>query len=315
MATSGSYSFTLDAEKVVEQALSLCGKTAAGQSVPAVDMQLGLTVFNLMIKSWAHITTKLWTKQTMILFLVPGQEIYRIGAGSTDRFTTSDDMVITLTGAVIPAASSTIDVVSTAGMAIGDVVGIELDDQTIHWDTIATIPSSIQLTIAGSTPSISTNPSRVVAYTSLAVRPLRILDCRRAELGIDGEVPIMQVSRERHDHQYNKQSLGVVNSYHYTPILERGELFVWQTGNTQLDVLYFTVENTLQDILDKTDNIQIPSEWEMTAVYNLAQHLGLHFSIPQRKQQSIDLRAERLLIELEGHDTEQSSIFLSPDHG
>src|SRR5690606_20997317 len=84
----------------------------------------------------------LWSETEAILPLNPDQKEYTLNLTGAHCFT---DYAYTTTTAAYLATETTFDVVSTAGMTVGDSVGIEMADGTRWWDTIDVINSATSI--------------------------------------------------------------------------------------------------------------------------------------------------------------------------
>jgi hypothetical protein len=80
MATSGTYSFTLDLAEVFEEAYERCGlELRAGY-----DYKTARRSLDLMLLEWQNRGINLWTVKTAELALVPGVKSYALGGDKLD---------------------------------------------------------------------------------------------------------------------------------------------------------------------------------------------------------------------------------------
>ena len=312
MATSGSVTFTMTALQVINKAFGKIGVKVAEQALQAEETQDGLDALNLMIKSWQAQGLHLWAKDEGVLFLDVGKTDFNLGP-SGDEATQLDDFIGT-TSTVAKVTSDTVfPVVTTTGMVAGDKVGVELDDNTRHWTTIASVDSSVQITITTGIPSASKLGSTVYTFTNLIERPLRILSFRRKTFADDNEIPVRTWSRQQYFNQVNKVSQGTVVNAYYSPQLTNGRLYVWQTASSVNDLVRFTFERALEVIDSTDDDLDFPAEWLEAVIYNLALRLSDDYSTPPAKAQSVAIKAVQFLDDLLGWDEEMDSLNLQPD--
>lgn len=312
MTTSGLVVFNLTVIQIINKAFSKMGVKIAEQDITADELQDGIDSLNMMIKAYAAQGLHLWSKDEGIQFLDVGKTDYNLGPNG-DEACQFDDFIGTNSTAAKVVNDTVFQVTSTTGMAIGDKVGVELDDNTRHWTTILTVDSSIQITLTAGIPSASKSGSTVFTFTDLIERPNRILSFRRKTFGDDNEIPVIKWSRDEYFNQVNKISQGTIVNCYYSPQLNNGRLYVWQTASSVNDFIRFTFERQLEDVTLGTQTIDFPPEWLESIIYNLASRLGDDYSVPAVKQQSIDLKAAQFLDDLLGWDEEMTSLNLSPD--
>jgi hypothetical protein len=310
MATSGSVDFTLTAGQIVERAFGKIGVKVAEQALEPDEMQDGLNAINLMFKTWQAQGLHLWSKTEGVLFLDAGKTDYLLGP-TGDEATTLDDFVGTTSTSALIASDVTVPVVSSAGMATGDTAGVQLDDGTRHWTTL-TVDSATQITLAVGVTSAAASGNSLFTFTSLLQRPLRVIGARRSRFGQDSDIPLFQFSRFDYFNQTNKSGRGTVVNYYHSPQLGNSRFYVWQTASSVNDLVKFTFERAIEDVDDKDNNVDFPSEWLETIVYGLAARLTDDYDAPAAKVQSVRSAAAELLDALEGWDEEPDSINIQP---
>ena len=311
MATSGLVSFNLTVAQIIDKTFSKMGVKIAEQDIQADEYQDGIDSLNMMIKSWAAQGLHLWTKDEGIQFLDVGKTDYNLGPNG-DEACQLDDFIGTDCRLGEIATSTVIAVNSTTGMAIGDNIGVQLDDNTRHWTIIDSFTTT-STTIAVGLPSAAAIGNSVFTFTNLIERPNRILSFRRKRFGDDNEIPVIKWSREQYFNQVNKISSGTVVNCYYSPQLNNGRLYVWQTASSVNDFIRFTFERQLQDVTIGTETIDFPPEWLEAVIYNLASRLCDDYSVPIAKQQFIEQKAAQYLDDLLGWDEEITSLYLQPD--
>ena len=316
MATSGSIDFTLTGGEIVEEAYKLLGIKATGVSLTAEQQNDGLTTFNLMIKSWMSKGIRLWAYQEGVLFLDVGKTDYLLGGSTGDEATTLDDFIGTTLTTTEAAAQTVLSVASTTGMAVSDNVGIKLDDDTRHWTTIVSVDSSTQITITTGLPSIASENNSVFTFTTYIQRPLDVTDSRRKTFDEDNEIEIDEWSRQEYFNQVNKESQGTPVNWYYSPLLNQGRFYVWQTASDPDQLIRFTFYRTLEDIDNNSNNVDFPQEWEEALTYNLATRVGVNNGVVSEDPVRFNFivqRAQELLDDVEGWDIEHVSLNLQPN--
>ena len=312
MATSGSTSFTLSTLQVIERAFAKIDVKVAEQPLQSDEQQDGIDSLNLMIKAWGAQGLHLWTKDEGILFLDVGKTDFNLGP-TGDEACQFDDFIASTTTSDKVATDVVIDVIDTTDMVIGDKIGVELDDNTRHWTTILTVDSLIQVTLTDALPSDSKSGSTVFTFTNLIQRPQRILSYRRKKFGQDNEIPVLSWSRDEYFNQVNKLSRGTVVNCYYSPQLNDGRLYVWQTASNVNDLIRFTFERPMDIITIGDDNLDFPEEWLEAIIYGLAFRLADDYNVPLAKADRIGQKANQFLDDLLGWDEEMESLNLQPD--
>lgn len=138
---------TATAQEIVRGALLLIGEVDANQSVPASQMQDGLTSLNYLFKSWQDQGLHLWTKTEGVLFLDVGRTDYKLGptgdeAGNADDFVNTEMAVAGVTN------DRTLTLDSTTGMeGASDILSSDPSESTQGWTavggTIAIVATSL----------------------------------------------------------------------------------------------------------------------------------------------------------------------------
>ena len=312
MATSGTTTFTLTAGDVIERAFSKIGVKAAEQALQASELQDGLEALDLMLKSMQTQGLHLWSREEGVLFLDVGKTDYLVGP-TGDEATTLDDFIGTTTTSDEAALATVIDVEDSTNMTAADNVGIQLDDGTRHWTTIASVDSSIQITITTGIPSVSASGSTVFTFTNLIDRPLRVTSFRRQTFDVDNEIIVNQWSRDEYFNQTNKNSQGTVVNAYYSALLGNGRMYVWQTASSVNDFVRFSFQLSIEDVGDQTKTLDVPVEWLDAIIYGVAARLVDDYNTPPAKGDRIILKAQGMLEDVLGWDQEYESINLQPD--
>ncbi len=84
MATSGSYDFTLDRDKIINAALRKCGVIATGQTATASQIEFGSEALNVMVKAWQTRGVYLWTREWVNESLAASTAFFTVAADTLD---------------------------------------------------------------------------------------------------------------------------------------------------------------------------------------------------------------------------------------
>lgn len=310
MATSGSSNYLVTRDKISTMALNLLNVIGPDETITGQDMNFANDILNMMIKDWQADGLHLWAKERGVLFLTAGTAKYTLGNASSDaRVTKDSDAVVTTLSAAEASGQTVISVTSSTGMAASDNVGIVLDDDTIHWTTISTVDSAVQITIAVATTGAAASGNNVYTYTSKIYKPLRILDCYRLRSPgtSQHEQSLTVLNQQEYSIIANKKQEGPPSQVYYQPNLTNGDLFVWPVPTTVDEYITFTYERTLEDLDSSTDDPDFPQEWQLCLVYNLAELLGPAYGLASTSNyrkisdKAIELRAGKLSWDNEHH--------------
>ena len=97
-------------------------------------------------------------------------------------------------------------------------------------------------------------------------------------------------------------------NFYYTPSLDNGEMFIWQTASNVRQVLRFTFERTIEDFDSTANNPDFPIEWSRALIWNLAADIGPEYKTPELDMNRIERKAAEYLDNMLGWDEEMTSI-------
>lgn len=318
MATSGSVSFTQTRNELVFDALQLIGVYGIGRTVSSEDMIFSSNMLNKMVKAWGTKGLHLFSKEEAVLYITPNVGEYTLG-GSAKAANVSDTVETKLDGQFL-SGSTALTVLSTTGMAVSDKIGVVLEDLSIHWTTIATIPTSTTLTISVGLTGDALEDALVYTYTNTINKPLRVIDARRRtgfDNGATSDVIDISLSQVRHEEYFsmpNKTSGGVCVEYHYLPKLTTGSLYLWSRPTDGRERIMFTYERIIEDLNSASDDFDFPSEWLEALTYQLAVRLARPFGKASALQDLLPI-ASTMLDDLLAWDNEIGTMDMTPDMG
>jgi hypothetical protein len=200
-------------------------------------------------------------------------------------------------------------------MTAADNVGIKLDRDTIHWDTIASVDSATQITITTGLASAAASGKNVYAYTTKAGRPTKIEYATRRDVnGYDTEVTL--IGEKEYRLQSNKAANGPPVEIWYQPTLTTGTLYVWPVdGGSTWDKLIMSAHYYADDLDTAANNPQFPIEWGEPLTYGLADRLAPEYGLPIRERQLMHMEAESKIQEALSYDVENASVVFVADSG
>ena len=312
MTTSGSFDYSVTRQKIGTRALKHLGVISAGETPSDEDMADVVDTLQSMVKLWQASGTYLWKKKEGILFLTKGTAKYSLGgsAKATKSYTS------TTTSAAASSGASTITVASISGVSNADNIGVVQDDGTIHWTTVNGAPSGSTITLTDVLTDDVASGNNVYAYTTGIQRPLKVSGLRWHHVVNDQDTPFADmISREEYFDLPNKTSQGQSVQAYYDPQLSAGDLYLWPAPNSVDALVKFTFREPIEDFDSAANTPDFPQEWITALEWNLAAWLITDFGVIGETAQRVEKRADLLKNELDGWDTEDTSIFMEPGYG
>ena len=258
---------------------------------------------NLLVKEWSARGIDIWLRSEVTVFLQPQTQKYSLGTGYA---TTS--YVETTLSADEATSQTELSVTSETGISVSDFIGIKLDDDSIHWSTVASLAT---LTIADALPSAASSGNKVYAFTTKAVRPQKILTAFRRDVN-DLDTPVSIIGSQEYYGLSDKTSEGEPTAVWYQPVMDTGSLYVWPVdGGSNCDKLNLIAQNLADDFDTAADTPEFPIEWANALIWNLAAEIASEYGIPEREQGRLWQIAEHKLNIVLDYDQENSDVVFS----
>lgn len=315
MATSGSVDYNQTRNEIILDALALLGVYGVGRTVSDEDMAFANNMLNKMVKAWQAKGIHLWAREEAYFFISKNTGEYQLGNAATDAHTCSRaDAVLTQIGAAEASGQTVITVDSTSGMAANDIVGIVLNDKTVHYSTISSVDDGTTITIADALTAAAAENNNVYTYTSRVNKPLRIHGMRR-KFGIGSSsttIPMVELSQSEFFDLSSKELSGTPTHFYYNPDISNGRLYLWPRPDSGVWHFEFSYDRMLEDFDGSADNPDFPSEWLECLTYQLAVRLAPAFG-QEAKINTLAVFASTMLEDMLSWDTETASVFLVPE--
>ena len=138
-------------------------------------------------------------------------------------------------------------------------------------------------------------------------KPMRLTYAMRTD---SNDIPIEVVSRDEYMTLPTKSTQSACLKVYYDRQLANGVLYCWPTGDTNNTALTLTFKRPLEDFDDNANTPDLPQEWYMPLVYNLAVKIAPLFKATIDSK--LKLEAEQMLLDVEMFDEEDVSIFFQP---
>lgn len=270
-----SYSFNLNASQAIDMALKMMNVTSLPDASNSSDYVYTLNILNMMLKDWATDGIHLWKRKQGALFISYNQNSYEVGSVSgADNCSLNTGYISTTLSVAGASGASTLTLSSVTGMTVGDNIGIELNNLSRQWTTITAINSSV-VTLNTTLSSAASLGNTVITYTSKINRPLEILRASLLDLSTNTEIPMEKLTYDQYFNTPIKQVNFRPVNYYYDRVLNNtlpytGTLYVYGNPESSKYIMKFSYLDTLTDIVNPTDILDIPQEWLLTLTTNLA---------------------------------------------
>ncbi len=279
---------------IIKKALRLVRVLDRNQPLQDDDRNDALEAFNQMI---LHIQTNynnLWTMKQAVVLMEQGKQFYKCGPAG-DRVVARDDLrTQTLSGYTVTGATS-ITLSGELNVVSGNSVGIQLTDNSFFWTTASLSSTGTTITLASALTADANASARVYVYTDIIDRPLRVLNAQSAWSITDSEIPLETFSRKEYFDQPDKTTQGQTSNYYYSPQLTAGELYVWPTAQSSLNVLRMTYVEPIETMITNIDAPQFPDEWQELLAYMLATRIMDEYGVEQDRQMMLKAKADEML--------------------
>lgn len=309
MATS--FVLTKTANDLVEEALRDARIIPSEQPIQSIDYEKGETALNNVVKYWQTQGIHLWRLKRAVLPLIKDQKTYSLGP-SAAKCAIEDEFYNTTLSADEASGQTQLSVSSTDNMSAADNIGIELDDGTRQWTTIASTGSGT-VTVDDALTGDASSGNTVFYYTTNIQRPLEIFNVTYQSNINASEIPVEVWARDEYMEQTDKTSRGTVVGAYYIPTTTNGTLYVWQVANSVKNILRFDYREPLVIYGATSDTIDVPEEYLLPLKWAVAAEVGPQYGVPQTRQQLIEQKAFSTLENALANDAEEGSMFIRPD--
>lgn len=165
------------------------------------------------------------------------------------------------------------------------------------------VTTNVDHTLTPGTESYTVGPSLNIDTP----KPMRLIYAMRTD---DNDIPMDVVSRDEYMSLPTKSTQSAALKVYFDRQLANGVLYVWPTGDTNNTEITLTFKRPIEDFDAQGNNPDLPQEWYLPLVYNLAVKAAPMFggTIPQ----DIKMEAEQMLYDIESFDEEDVSMEFYP---
>jgi hypothetical protein len=320
--------YALNRNALVTEVLEQIGAIEAGDTPSSDDIDSISRTLNMLLKHWQGPWSgiNIYAVRETFLFLRDGiakydQLDYNGETGlDVDRnhIYVSDYEKKAFTDIATAATTVEIDEAFETGGAVdsavaGDVIGIPLEDGTVHWAEITAVGSSGDYAKSfdfdnHALPSDADDTKDLIVGITYPGRPLKILDISLRDIFTDNERYLgIPLAPSDYNKLSNKTATTGVNHVMYNRETTTGDLRTWGTVDNDNYVLVMWAALPLQDIdsdLSLNTNEGIPQEYYMAVMYSLCEAVMNKYDPPIEKRRDIARLASLYRDEALSFDTE-----------
>jgi len=309
MTVSGTNTFTLNKNQVIELAYARIGVISEGATLTDYQISRGSTLLNVMIKSWLTKGFRLWKTERGYLFPNTASNEYLLD-GVTANATTA--YVATTLSANALTGATTISVTSATGFADNYFVGVVLDDNTIFWTTENGAPSGTTITLDNALTSQASSGNAVYVYATKLGKVENIINAQ-VKLSSIIQNSLQIISRDTYDALSAQTLSTITNKLYYNKQLDYGIIRLFGVPSSTGYIVNFTYQKQFYDMTNPTDTFDFPVEWLHTLYSNLAVMLqGFYPIMEPQKVKELQDEAQLALMNSLAYDDEITSIYSYP---
>jgi hypothetical protein len=304
--SSGSYSFNDTVQQLIYDAFYLMNIYDPTQAPRTEDYNFAVRLLNIMIKSWEAQDLPIWTRKQATLFTSLGTYQYPLSGTSNNC---ANSYFSTAISTAASNGATAITVTSNSGVNINDNVGIQLDSGVRQWTTVASLSGSTVINLNAALSTTSAIGNTVITYTTaLPDRPLKIINARRINLQTGGVVSwIQSLSYDQYFNIANRSLQGSPVNFYYDKQLNTGQFYIYPGTQNVAELVEFTYQEQLQDVVNPTENAEFPQEWLECLTFNLAVRLGF-WKMKYQELQQFQPYAEMLFEKMYLFDSDDTKL-------
>jgi len=327
MATSGSFDYSVTADDIITAALEDIKVAQAGEDILSDNYAVALRTLNLLVKQWSAMSDfapglKIFARKRVRLFLDKGVHQYLIGPAATDARAATSYGITTLSAAEA-AAQTTLSITSntdttsfpgsTITMADNDIVGIELDDGTIHWTVISGTPSTTMDVDTG-LASGAASGNKVYWFTSRAQR-LEYVEAAviRNSNNIDSPLGVYRTVKDYEENVGDKFADGAPSNILVESLRINTRITLDSQPTDVTDNIILTGFYPMEDYdnASGTDDIAYPAVWYAALEWELAKRCASKWT--RRWTNEMEQNRKDAILLAQNQNPENSSVYAMRD--
>ena len=295
MATSGTTSFNLDIDDIIEESFERCGI----RNTKGYDLKSSRRSLNLLFSEWGNRGIHLWKVELRNQSLTSGQATYTTPSDCSDvleAYVSSSGAVNTTLASLLTAAATS--VVLTDGSTFSSTGTIQIEDERITYTGKSTN------TLTGATRGQF--GSSGVAHASGTV----VQNLSGNITSSTNDISLTKIDRSAYAGLPNKGQTGQPSQYYVDrQISPTISLYLTPDANTYTFLKYYYIQR-IQDAGSYTNQTDLPYRFFPCMVSGLAFYLSQKYA-PERVQPLKLLYEDELERALQ-EDGQRTSLYISP---
>jgi hypothetical protein len=304
MALSGTNTFTVTRNDIIDSALRTLGVIGIGETPQTEDYTNCSQALNIMIKSWAKKGWPLWTVQDLVIPMVAGVNVYPIGA------TAGYVYEVTSTGGTGYTAGTWTATNGTTGTAASGTYTVSGGAPDVFTITVAgtsytTAPTTFTLSGAGTDATIT---ATIVGLTTN--KPVRAMSAYIRD-SLNNDTTLLPISKQEYDNQGYKFNSSTPNQYYFDNQLTNANLYVFNVPNVSTSSIYLAVERMFYDMTSSTDNFDFPQEWFQALKWGLTAEIAVEYGVDIQLVPYYEQKASMYIQEAFDFSVEEPSVYFT----
>lgn len=323
MAVSGTTTFTVTRDQIIESALRSLAVLEEGAQPSATTIENSSFSLNLILKKWQSEGIKLWTVVEYVLPLVNSKNSYTIGPSAA--YDLNADKPLRVIQAFLRNQTSPTNGVGQISLLSGGSTYTSQPTNPVNATGGASGAggATFNLTFTG---DVVTGVALQANGGGYAVGDVLTMQggafVTPATVTVDSlyntfiDLPMNLISQQEYNILGSKQSQGTTNSVYYKPWRDYGEVKVFLSPNANVAEdyeLHLTVQRPIMDITKPNENFDFPSEWFLALKWALVAELASDYEKTINDKQYYEQKALSLKNELMDWDIEWTSTYFQPD--
>lgn len=310
MTTSGSVDFSVSRDNLIADSLTTVGGIDVGGTPSTAQYTDSARRLNMIVKAWMAQGISLWARGTG--YVLPFTDAGSTTIGPSGGHVTASYTQTTLSAAATDGAT-TISVTSATGITNAYYIGIEMDDDSMHWTTVNGAPSGTTVTLTAAIDDDAASGNYVYVYQTKLVRPIRVIDAYIHQQEADYDYPIEVLPFKTFHGSGTNSTAGIPIQINYDPQLTNGTLYVYPEFSGGRNIITITYQRPFEDFDATGDTPDFPQECYDALMMALAVRLAPVYGMPVQDRALLIREAKDALDLMKSNEPEEGSLWLQPD--
>jgi len=307
MSKSNSFDFNQNRLSLISDAFVQAGILRPEESPKSNEGNFAARTLNRMLKAFQADGLHLFAQRNATVFMEKDKTQYKLGPSGDNATESFSSTAIRIAAA---STNTAIEVDTTVGMTASDYIGIEIDDGTMHWTTIASVTDSDTVVLTAGVDGLVSVDNVVYWYTNKIQRPLNIIHSSYHFNGNDTRM--YEIAKSEYLNISDKNTETHPTEYYFDKQLTNAELNVFGEPNNVTGYIKISAQFPFDDMDSATDTLAFPSEWIECIHLGLSYRLATAYRPKDPKTIILKSDSEQALERVKGFDEERSDINIQP---